>query len=358
MVSDEFFQYKRIGFACKWMNPAPSTDKKKEAEIVANRNFKGTTQKYLRSLKTKDEVYTKLSDIVQHNLDAMERVFRWLATQPINLRMMRIGSDLLPFYTHQDFNWVYEDFALKTYCIARLSILGDIARDVQIRISSHPGQYTILNSSKPHVLQRSIEDFEYHCDVFRWMGYSGWHPQGLEVNIHGGSKVDGLDRLIHTIQTKLSQEARDWISIENDEYCYSITDLARLQDVCAILIDVHHHYINSEGEYIQADDYRLQPFINSWRGTVPEMHYSISPEEHLVDHAIDILPNFTILRESGINKTKLRAHSNQVWNSAANDWVLSFAEKFDIMVEAKHKNLSSQKLFECLVKKSTNTTRS
>jgi UV DNA damage endonuclease len=345
-MCDTFFTPRRIGFCCKWMDPTPPKDKKQAAEIVASFNCKGTTQKYLRSLKTKQEVYNKIQSIVVHNLEVLDRVFEWLGNQPINLRMMRIGSDIFPFYTHQDFKWIYADNSLKSYYISKLSALGDKARLLHIRISSHPGQYTILNSSKPHVLQNSIDDFEYHCDIFRWMGYSGWHPYGLEINVHGGSKVDGLDRLIHTIQTKLSQEARDWISIENDEYCYSIEELAKLEDICAILLDVHHHYINSEGEYIQPDDLRLLPFIRSWRGIVPEMHYSISPEEYLVNHDTETLPNFIILRESGINKTKIRAHSNQVWNNASNDWVLSFSDSFDIMVEAKHKNLSSSRLLE------------
>jgi hypothetical protein len=35
-----------------------------------------------------------------------------------------------------------------------------------------------------------------------------------------------------------------------------------------------------------------------------------------------------------------------MWNNACNDWALEFADNFDIQVEAKSKNLASEKLYE------------
>jgi hypothetical protein len=35
-----------------------------------------------------------------------------------------------------------------------------------------------------------------------------------------------------------------------------------------------------------------------------------------------------------------------MWNTAVNDWALTFADQFDIQVEAKGKNLASQQLYE------------
>ena len=43
------------------------------------------------------------------------------------------------------------------------------------------------------------------------------------------------------------------------------------------------------------------------------------------------------LLATGHKKAKLRAHSDMCWNTACNDWALSFASEFDIMVEAKKK---------------------
>jgi hypothetical protein len=47
------------------------------------------------------------------------------------------------------------------------------------------------------------------------------------------------------------------------------------------------------------------------------------------------------LLEQGYKKAKLRAHSNFYWNTAVNEWALSFWDHFDIMCESKAKNLAS-----------------
>jgi hypothetical protein len=45
--------------------------------------------------------------------------------------------------------------------------------------------------------------------------------------------------------------------------------------------------------------------------------------------------------ESGHKKGKLRAHSDFYWNTAVNEWALSFLDTHDIMCESKGKNLAS-----------------
>jgi hypothetical protein len=44
---------------------------------------------------------------------------------------------------------------------------------------------------------------------------------------------------------------------------------------------------------------------------------------------------------NGHKKQKLRAHSDFYWNTAVNEWALSFLDQFDIMAESKGKNLAS-----------------
>ena len=76
------------------------------------------------------------------------------------------------------------------------------------------------------------------------------------------------------------------------------------------------------------------------------MHYSISREDYLPDYSPYVRPDFQALLETGHKKAKLRAHSDMCWNTACNEWALSFLDDFDIMVEAKHKNLASEQLYE------------
>jgi hypothetical protein len=60
-----------------------------------------------------------------------------------------------------------------------------------------------------------------------------------------------------------------------------------------------------------------------------------------VGHNTSQLPNLQHLLESGHKKQKLRAHSDFYWNTAVNEWALSFMGTHDIMCEAKGKNLAS-----------------
>ncbi len=85
---------------------------------------------------------------------------------------------------------------------------------------------------------------------------------------------------------------------------------------------------------------------DSWRGVRPVIHYSVSREEHLNDHPGHISPDLRTLLDSGHKKAKLRAHSNFYWNTAVNQWALSFRDNFDMMCESKAKNLASFALYE------------
>jgi len=140
---------------------------------------------------------------------------------------------------------------------------------------------------------------------------------------------------------RLSPEARNTITIENDENSWGIDASLELQKTCALVLDIHHHWVNSGGEYIQANDDRYLRMIDSWRGVRPVIHYSVSRADYIVDHDPNTLPDYQALLEAGYKKAKLRAHSDFMWNNAVNEWAGSFRDTADIMVEAKMKNLAS-----------------
>jgi UV DNA damage repair endonuclease len=120
-----------------------------------------------------------------------------------------------------------------------------------------------------------------------------------------------------------------------------------ISDIVPIVLDVHHHWVR-EGVYISATDDSVKRVVDSWRGVRPTMHYSVSREDVLVGHCPDTLPDHTALLAIGHKKQKLRAHSDFYWNNAVNQWVLTHTENFDIMCEAKAKNLASFELFNLL----------
>jgi UV DNA damage endonuclease len=198
-----------------------------------------------------------------------------------------------------------------------------------------------LASDNPGIVERSIAEFEYHADMARWMGY-GQKFQDFKINVHisGKQGPEGIRRAYG----KLSPEARNCITIENEENSWGLDDCLTISDIVPIVLDVHHHWIR-EGEYISPDDPRVKRVVDSWRGVRPTMHYSVSREDYLVEHDKSTAPVHAQLLLDGYKKQKLRAHSDFYWNQKTNEWAINFLNQFDIMCESKGKNLASMELY-------------
>jgi UV DNA damage endonuclease len=259
-----------------------------------------------------------------------------------DLRMVRLGSDVLPVYTESTWSWFWRTPDVRAYCERAFRQVGDLARSRDVRLSFHPGQFTVLASDSPDIVDRSIDEFEYHVDMARWMGY-GQTFQDFKINVHIAGR-QGPQGIINAL-SRMTPEARNTLTIENDEMTWGIEHSLELVDHCALVLDIHHHWIKS-GEYIEATDDRVKRIGDSWRGQRPVIHYSVSREEHLTNHPGHIRPDLWPLLESGHKKAKLRAHSNFYWNTAVNEWALSFRPVADIMCESKAKNLASFALYE------------
>jgi UV DNA damage repair endonuclease len=200
----------------------------------------------------------------------------------------------------------------------------------------------VLASDNPDIVERSIEEFEYHVDMARWMGY-GKTFQDYKINVHIAGRQGPAG--VRAALSRMTPEARNCLTIENDEMTWGIDSSLELAKDCALVLDIHHHWVKT-GEYIEATDDRVKRIGDSWRGVRPVIHYSVSREDYLVNHATDTVPSLDALIESGHKKAKLRAHSEFYWNTAVNEWALSFRQHSDIMCESKAKNLASFALYQ------------
>ena len=331
---------KRIGFACKWINDPSEVDGMKINARDRDLNTGATTVRWLR--EHPQEAEQRLWDLMERNIEACYKLVARVGTLDEDLRMVRLSSDILPVYTEPSWKWFWRQSDVRNYAQRNFSRVGELARENRVRLSFHPGQFTVLASSNPGIVDRSIEEFEYHTDMARWMGY-GKTFQDFKINVHisGREGPEGIRRAL----TKLSPEARNCITIENDEMTWGIDSSIELVKDCALVLDIHHHWINS-GEYIDPSDDRVKRIIDSWRGVRPTLHYSLSREDCLIDHPRHQRPALSPLLEAGYKKQKLRAHSEFYWNTAVNEWALSFRDQFDIMCESKAKNLASFALYE------------
>ena len=308
-------------------------------------NGRSTTMRWLR--EHKEEAEQRQWDIMNHNATAARRLIERVGTLPKERRQVRLGSEMLQGYTEKDWKSWWQQPHIQDHCESIFAPVGEMSRRLDVKVSFHPGQFCVLSSATPDIVERSIEEFEYHADMARWMGFGKSFQDGCKINVHisGRQGPDGIRKAL----PRLSQEARNLITIENDEMGWGLDASLELEKDLALVLDIHHHWIRDE-EYIDANDDRVKRVVDSWRGVRPTLHYSYSRDEHLApanlgDKTHTEMHDIRMLLERGCKKQKLRAHSDLLPNRKVNDWALSFREHFDIQTEAKGKNLAAEQLY-------------
>ncbi|MFJ3467944.1 UV DNA damage repair endonuclease UvsE [Pseudomonas sp. NPDC090201] len=334
----------RIGFACMYRHPERALSLKELKALEGGYNPRTTTLRWMDSV-TLQVAREKLLEIVEHNLAAQIRLLGYVAQLPVGRRMLRLSSDLLPFYSHPKVLEFYRDPALMARLEQLFAAIGDTARQADIRLSFHPGQFCVLGSDRPEVVENSLAEFEYHADMIRMMGY-GRQFQDFKCNVHIAGKLGAEG--VRKVWPRLSEVARNCITFENDEKTYGVDDCLQLADLAPMVLDIHHCWIH-ESAYISPDDPRVARIIDSWRGVRPVMHYSQAPEslQALGFTAEQKLEMDDLLKV--VNKRDLYLHSDRMWNDWTNGYARQFLDRFDIMFEAKDKNLAVEEFYQRFV---------
>ena len=330
----------RLGFCCKYIHPDRTLKPKVLKETEQPYNCRATTVRWLN--EHKDQAEERLWELMQHNISSIHELIKYTGALSEPLRMCRLSSPVLPVATEATWKYFWSKPDVIAYCEKHFAEVGDTARRLGVRISFHPGQFTVLASESDDIIKRSIEEFEYHVSMARWMGY-GKTFQDFKINVHISGKR-GPQGIIDVLP-KLTPEARNTITIENEEMKWGLDDILKLEKHVALVFDIHHHWVNC-GEWISVDDDRIKRIINSWRGVRPAMHYS-QPRESL-QNKVDAhkLLDREDLFTQGENRATIRAHSDYYWHKPTNDWLKPFGDLFDIQCESKAKNLASSMLAE------------
>jgi UV DNA damage repair endonuclease len=331
----------KIAFACKWIDHPDQVDGIKPKDDCKKYNTGSTTVAWLNR-QSKQVAEEKLWNLMKGNIESIRKLVERVGELDEDLRMVRLSSDILPVYTEPTWCWFWRLPDIRRYCEREFGAVGDVARKMGVRLSFHPGQFCVLASDNADIVNRSIEEFEYHVDMARWMGY-GRTFQDFKINVHISGRQGPAG--IKNVLGRLTPEARNCITIENDEVSWGLDASLELVNDLALVLDIHHHWVKT-GEYIEATDDRIKRVIDSWRGVRPVIHYSVSREDVLVGHCATTRPDMESLLAQGYKKAKLRAHSDFYWNQAVNDWALTHSDWADMMCESKAKNLASKSLYE------------
>src|SRR3954454_23651893 len=99
------------------------------------------------------------------SLDALEAVLGYCDDHDI--RMYRMATGLAPYASHPDLPG-FRDAPQRH--AGRLAEVGALARELDIRLSSHPGQYTVLNSEDPRIQRLAAVELEVQAEILDAMG--------------------------------------------------------------------------------------------------------------------------------------------------------------------------------------------
>lgn len=226
-----------------------------------------TVFRTLRLATAEKEGVEKIKELTIRNMETTLEVIRWNLDHGI--LFYRASSSIVPLSTHPINDWRWwedEDF---------LAIAGEIRRLVNehgIRVSVHPGQYTVLNSPKPEVVRKSIEDLEYHDKLIQLLG-------GTDIILHTGGAYGDKDtakRRFADNYLMLSDSIRQRLRLENDDKTFTLRDVLDVNDMCQVPIcfDIHHHNCNNDGEPVDFSE-----ILATWEGYGrPKIHISTGRE--------------------------------------------------------------------------------
>ena len=270
----------QIGFCCTYVSPTGDEEEQRALNM---------RQPTIASIARADDPCARLEDVILCNLDTFDRQLALVANLPPLERLFRVLSGFLVGWSHPRIADVWTN-DLRNEVARRLAKTGEFARSRDVRLSMHPSQHAILATLSEGALANAIADMEEHADIFAMLGYgNGWHPHGASVNIHGGARSAGIDAVRANL-ARLSPAARNLVTIENDEVSFGLDDLLQVTGEVALVVDFHHHWVFSKGEWLQPDDPRIAQVKASWRGMRPLPHISVSREYLLEGHDPDALP--------------------------------------------------------------------
>ncbi|MGL5380887.1 UV DNA damage repair endonuclease UvsE [Clostridium sp.] len=275
-----------------------------------------TTRKFLIKAYSDDLMinYTKL------NLEDLMNILIYNYNNGIDL--FRISSDIIPFGSHyiNTFPW-WDHFK------DELIQIGDFIKNNGLRVSMHPGQYTVLNSPTEEIVDKAIMDLEYHADFLNALGLDSTHKIIIHIGGVYGNKESATNRFIENY-FELSESVKQRLIIENDEKNFSIDDVLYISEKTGapVIFDNLHNSCFNDNSYTLEEI--LTKVSKTWSEKDGNMKVHYSQQNPL---------------------KKKGSHSISININEFLDY-LSVASNFDIdiMLEVKDKNISCIKVINTI----------
>ena len=273
-------------------------------------------------LRTNDSRRWQSEPHLSRSIELLDAAFDHLDAH--DLRVFRMSSSTVPYGTHPDLPQL--DFRRQIEeCADRLAALGEKARNFGIRLSTHPGQYSVLNSASEEIAAKARLDLEQDALLLDAMGAGPEAVVVIHVGALGGDRDSALDRFARSHE-QLSEGAQRRLAVEHDERLFDVADVLELHRRlgCTVIYDHHHHRCNVAPGY--EDPARaIAEVCATWpEGVRPKLHLS-SPR--------------TELRGDG-RPPLLDQHADFVTPFDLRELLDAAPRPVDVMIEAKAKDLA------------------
>ncbi|HEX7002691.1 MAG TPA: UV DNA damage repair endonuclease UvsE [Trueperaceae bacterium] len=266
-----------------------------------------------RTLRLANLSEQRVAEVAEKNLQDLRAILEWNVRHDI--LCFRIGSSVIPFASHPGFTL---DWSARFE--RELEGIRRYAAKHRLRLSMHPGQYTVLNSPSDRVVANSIVELEYHA---RFLSLVAPEDGTMTLHVGGayGDREAALERFAVNFE-RLSERARSRLVLENDDTTFDAEAVIGLAGVirCPVVFDFFHHRCLRP-----VDDWRrglpelVERVVATWRGMTPKFHLSSPRAAGITAHADYIAPDDLI--------TTLR-----IMEEVGGD------DRFDLMLEAKAKD--------------------
>jgi len=262
--------------------------------------------------------------LIRHNLSALENVIDYNVANGIKL--FRISSDLIPFGSSAASDILWSEIFSQEF-----SIIGRKIADAGMRVSMHPGQYTVLNSMNNTVVERAIQDLNYHARVLDALGVNYQHKLVLHLGGLYGNKSQAKSRFV-LHYNHLDDAVRNRLVLENDDTMFHIEDVLETASAAGIPVvyDNLHNAANPADHTIGDHDW-IKLCAATWKtgDGLQKVHYS---------------------QQNPAKKTG--AHSETIdLEKFLNFYHRLSGMDIDIMLEVKDKNISALKCINCVEKR-------
>lgn len=135
-----------------------------------------------------------------------------------------------------------------------------------MRISMHPDQFTLINTPRVGVLERSVSELEYHAQVLDALGLGTDAKVQIHVGGLYGNREEAIRRFVSNYG-KLPQAVQRRLVVENDDRLFPISDCLRIHGETGIpvLSDSFHHACLNRGEPLRE---ALLSASATWNGSI------------------------------------------------------------------------------------------